>query len=177
MMSASATAFATIKRFITFRLLENRIYENRLEYAYSARRFLPLISLNVFGGRINQPLKKTITHIAEWRPGGRGGQLSSLNELKCRMHEGSEGRRQQLKCVFVCYVVHHFCLYFKESKFLWTLQLLTEFLTFHMLICSSGRSSIQASSSTVEKMQISTVKHGNFWAEWRCLTKVRLISD
>ena len=72
---------------------------------------------------------------------GGGGQLSSLNELKCRMHEGSEGRRQQLKCVFVCYVVHHFCLYFKESKFLWTLQLLTEFLTFLMLICSSGRSS------------------------------------
>ena len=66
MMSASATVFATIKRFITFRLLENQIYENRLEYAYSARRFLPLISLNVFGGRINQPLKQTITHIAEW---------------------------------------------------------------------------------------------------------------
>ena len=103
MMSASATAFATIKRFITFRLLENRIYENRLEYAYSARRFLPLISLNVFGGRINQPLKKTITHIAEWRPGGRGGQLSSVNALKCRMHEGSEGRRQQLNLsVFLC---------------------------------------------------------------------------
>ena len=175
MMSASATVFATIKRFITFRLLENRIYENRLEYAYSDRRFLPLISLNVFGGRINQPLKKTITHIADWRPVG-GGQLSCLNELKCRMHEGSERRRQQLKCVFVCYVVHHFCLYFKESKFLWTLQLLTEFLTFHMLIFSSGRSSIKASSSTVEKMQISTVNHGNFRAEWRCLTKVRLIS-
>ena len=176
MMSASATAFATIKRFITFRLLENRIYENRLEYAYSARRFLPLISLNVFGGRINQPLKKNDHSHCRLEAGG-GGQLSCLNELKCRMHEGSEGRRQQLKCVFVCYVVHHFCLYFKESKFLWTLQLLTEFLTFHMLICSSGRSSIQASSSTVEKMQISTVKHGNFRAEWRCLTKVRLISD
>ena len=103
MMSASATAFATIKRFITFRLLENRIYENRLEYAYSARRFLPLISLNVFGGRINQPLKKNDHSHCRLEAGG-GGQLSCLNELKCRMHEGSEGRRQQLN-LSVCLCV------------------------------------------------------------------------
>ena len=103
MMSASATVFATIKRFITFRLLENRIYENRLEYAYSARRFLPLISLNVFGGRINQPLKKNDHSHCRLEAGG-GGQLSCLNELKCRMHEGSEGRRQQLN-LSVCLCV------------------------------------------------------------------------
>ena len=103
MMSASATAFATIKRFITFRLLENRIYESRLEYAYSARRFLPLISLNVFGGRINQPLKKNDHSHCRLEAGG-GGQLSCLNELKCRMHEGSEGRRQQLN-LSVCLCV------------------------------------------------------------------------
>ena len=103
MMSASATAFATIKRFITFRLLENRLYENRLEYAYSARRFLPLISLNVFGGRINQPLKKNDHSHCRLEAGG-GGQLSCLNELKCRMHEGSEGRRQQLN-LSVCLCV------------------------------------------------------------------------
>ena len=103
MMSASATAFATIKRFITFRLLENRIYENRLEYAYSASRFLPLISLNVFGGRINQPLKKNDHSHCRLEAGG-GGQLSCLNELKCRMHEGSEGRRQQLN-LSVCLCV------------------------------------------------------------------------
>lgn len=101
MMSASATVFATIKRFITFRLLENQIYENRLEYAYSTRRFLPLISLNVFGGRINQTLKQTITHIVEWRPWGVN--LVPWTNLKCRRHEGSEGRRQQLNLsVFLC---------------------------------------------------------------------------
>ena len=57
-----------------------------LDYAYSARRFPPVILLNFFGGRINEPLKQnliTITHINYWM-GAVGGKLSSLNESKCK---------------------------------------------------------------------------------------------
>ena len=45
-----------------------------LDYAYSARRFPPVILLNFFGGRINEPLKQTLsrslTQITEWRQWG-----------------------------------------------------------------------------------------------------------
>lgn len=65
MMSASATVFATVKRFITYRsdCRKSQIHENMLDYAYSARRFPPVILLNFFGGRINEPLKQTLRSI------------------------------------------------------------------------------------------------------------------
>lgn len=61
MMSASATVFATVNGLSHKDCRESQIYENILDYAYSARRFPPLISLNVFGGRINGPLKQTLS--------------------------------------------------------------------------------------------------------------------
>lgn len=72
---------------------------NRLEYAYSARRFLPLISLNVFGGRINQPLKQTITHIADWGPWGVN--LVPWTNWNVECTRGARGEDSHLS-VFLC---------------------------------------------------------------------------
>ena len=64
-----------------------------LDYAYSARRFPPVILLNFFGGQINEPLKQTLsrslTQITEWRQWGINLVLSTNRNVK--MHK----RRRQ----------------------------------------------------------------------------------